>query len=150
MTVSILVSEKQLQSIPAKKLSLCYEVPNRYSSGGISVCTYDKRVRISVPNCNELTLIFCEEHKFQAVAETGEFLPTSLTNNIKFVVMRGLNHGHRLAHGLIGKDVAMTSAYINPEWEESMLGELIIPCCPLCSLRTSGCSKTAVVLEIYR
>lgn len=167
LTVPILVSEKQLQSIPAKKLSLCYEVhgqsnkwfnlvsdecatvnahyagfgnlnvidtiavrsidrgqqcvnvsvsvanscsavvngvdTSRYSSRGVSVRSYTNRVRISVPNCNEQTLVmwvFCEELKLQAELVAEGF---PIVNNIKFVVMRGLNHGHRLAHGLIGK-----------------------------------------------
>ena len=75
---------------------------HRYSSGGISVRKYSNRVRISVPNCNELLLVMwmiCEtrtlEYSFNEV--TGDM--------IKFVVMRGLNFGHRLAHGLLGECV---------------------------------------------
>lgn len=75
---------------------------NRFSSGGISVRSYSNRVRISVPNCAELTLVMwviCEtrtlEDPFGNGVVTGDM--------IKFVVMRGLNFGHRKAHGLLGK-----------------------------------------------
>ena len=78
----------------------------RYSSGGISVRRYSNRVRISVPNCNELMLVMwviCEtrtlEDPFGAGEVTGDM--------IKFVVMRGLNFGHRMAHGLLGKVVVV-------------------------------------------
>lgn len=74
----------------------------RYDSGGISVRSYPNRVRISVPNCAELTLVMwviCEtrtlEDPFGNGVVTGDM--------IKFVVMRGLNFGHRMAHGLLGK-----------------------------------------------
>jgi hypothetical protein len=74
----------------------------RYSSGGISVRTYSNRVRISVPNCAELMLVMwviCEtrtlEDPFGNGVVTGDM--------IKFVVARGLNFGHRKAHGLLGK-----------------------------------------------
>jgi hypothetical protein len=74
----------------------------RYSSGGINVRTYSNRVRISVPNCAELTLVMwviCEtrtlEDPFGNGVVTGDM--------IKFVVARGLNFGHRKAHGLLGR-----------------------------------------------
>ena len=74
----------------------------RYSSGGISVRRYSNRVRISVPNCNELSLVMwviCETRTLEDPFGTG----TVTGDMIKFVVMRGLNFGHRLAHGLLGK-----------------------------------------------
>ena len=77
----------------------------RYSEGGVSVRSFSDRVRISVPNCNELTLVmwvFCEKHGFEDVVDDVAGSPLA-TNHIKFVVMRGLNYGHRLAHGLIGE-----------------------------------------------
>ena len=74
-----------------------------YSSNGISVRSYANRVRISVPNCNELSLImwvFCETRTLDDPDAPGGSITGEM---IKFVVMRGLNFGHRQAHGLIGK-----------------------------------------------
>lgn len=181
LTVPILVSEEELQSVPAEQLSLCYEVhgqsnkwfnlvsdecasvsayytglnerlnvidkiairaidnrqrcvdtsvsienscssvvngvlTSRYSSGGVSVHTFMNRVRISVPNCGELTLVMwviCKEQQFQVMEpEVGGVASRSVTrNNIEFVVMRGLNYGHRLAHGLIGMKIISYGSY---------------------------------------
>lgn len=75
----------------------------RYSSGGISVRRYSNRVRISVPNCNELSLVMwviCETRTLEDPFG-GEGVVTG--DMIKFVVMRGLNFGHRQAHGILGK-----------------------------------------------
>ena len=73
-----------------------------FMSGGISVRPYSNRVRISVPNCNELSLVmwvFCESRTLADPEAPGG----QITGNmIKFVVMRGLNFGHSMAHGLIG------------------------------------------------
>ena len=75
---------------------------SRYNSRGISVRRYSNRVRISVPNCNELSLVMwviCETRTIDdPFGEDG----TVTGNMIKFVVMRGLNFGHRQAHGLLG------------------------------------------------
>ena len=68
-----------------------------YSNQGVSVRRFRNRVRVSVPNCEELTLvmwIFCETRALEGTDDVAD---------IKFVVMRGLNFGHRNAHGLIGK-----------------------------------------------
>lgn len=76
----------------------------RYSSGGISVRRFSNRVRISVPNCNELMLVMwvmCERREFKYVDDIGSSV---IRHAIKFVVMRGLNYGHRIAHGLLGKN----------------------------------------------
>ena len=77
------------------------EVMGRYSANSVSIRRYRNRVRISVPNCNDLTLVmwvFCETRTLEA-PEGGAFA----AEMIKFVVMRGLNTGHRPAHGLLGK-----------------------------------------------
>lgn len=167
-SVPILVSDEELQTIPAEKLSLCYVLHGRqnkwfnlvsdectsisshytglgawlnvineiaitaidsqnqcvnisvsvgnscsavvngenletrqYSSGRVDVRTYTNRVRISVPNCNDRTLVmwvFCEHQNLQVSDE-----PVTSPNSIKFVIMRGLNYGHRMAHGLVGR-----------------------------------------------
>ena len=73
----------------------------RYSAAGVNVRRYWNRVRISLPNCAELTLVMwviCERRNLE---DPGQ--PEGLTGDmIKFVVMRGLNFGHRRAHGLLG------------------------------------------------
>ncbi len=79
------------------------DVVGRYMSAGISVRRYSNRVRISVPNCNELSLVmwvFCEARQLDDPEAPNGVIDT---NMIKFVVMRGLNFGHRDAHGLIGE-----------------------------------------------
>ena len=71
------------------------------SSGGVTVRKSANRIHISVPNCNDVSLVmwvFCETHTledpFGGDEVTGDML--------KFVVMRGLNFGHILSHGLLG------------------------------------------------
>ena len=78
---------------------------SRYNQGGISVRRYSNRVRISVPNCNELSLVMwviCETRTLEDPFGDGQVTG----DMIKFVVMRGLNFGHRMAHGLLGKYTA--------------------------------------------
>ena len=74
-------------------------IMGRYSSEGVNVRRYRNRVRISVPNCAEITLVMwaiCEQR-------TLRLTQTTITRDvIKFVVMRGLNDGNQQAHGLIG------------------------------------------------
>ncbi len=75
----------------------------RYSRDGISVRRYSNRVRISVPNCNDLTLVMwviCQRRTLEDPYQQGMTITGDM---IKFVVMRGLNFGHRQAHGLLGK-----------------------------------------------
>ena len=78
---------------------------DQYSLAGVRVRTYSNRVRISVPNCNDLTLVMwvlCQERDF-TINEYGSGDAFSVTrNSIKFVVLRGLNFGNRMAHGLLG------------------------------------------------
>ena len=76
-------------------------ISTAFSSGGITVRKSSNRVHISVPNCNDASLVmwvFCETHTledpFGGDEVTGDML--------KFVVMRGLNFGHILSHGLLG------------------------------------------------
>ena len=74
----------------------------RYSAGGVTVRRYRNRVRISVPNCAELTLVMwviCERRTLENPDQPGTDITADM---IKFVVMRGLNFGHRRAHGLLG------------------------------------------------
>ena len=74
-----------------------------YESNGIMVKRYRNRVRISVPNCQDLTLVMwviCENRTLENPDSPGSILTSKM---IKFVVMRGLNFGHRQAHGLLGQ-----------------------------------------------
>lgn len=65
-----------------------------YSRNGISVRRRTNRVRISVPNCNDITLVMWAICEIDLPGQPGEM--------IKFVVTRGLNFGVRAAHGLFG------------------------------------------------
>ena len=77
----------------------------RFSFGGINVRRYSNRVRISTPNCNELTLVMWVISETRVLENPDEFNSSATGDMIKFVVMRGLNTGHSRAHGLIGKYV---------------------------------------------
>ena len=78
-------------------------VGEKYSQGDVNVKRYSNRARISVPNCADLTLVMwviCQQRTLQSPDDPD----TNITANmIKFVVKRGLNFGHRRAHGLLGK-----------------------------------------------
>ena len=77
-------------------------IMGRYSSEGVNVRRYRNRVRISVPNCADLTLVMwviCERRTLESPGEPGINVTGDM---IKFVVMRGLNFGHRQSHGLLG------------------------------------------------
>ena len=92
----------------------------RYSRNGIYVRRYSNRVRISVPNCNDLTLVMwviCERRTLDDPFQPGVTVPADM---IKFVVMRGLNSGHRPAHGLLGKPIIGASP------SEPHTGELVV------------------------
>ena len=78
------------------------DVMGRCSANGVSVRRYRNRVRISVPNCNDLTLVmwvFCETRTLEDPVDGSQITG----DMIKFVVTRGLNFGNRVAHGLLGK-----------------------------------------------
>ena len=68
----------------------------RYSRGGVTVQRKDGRVRISVPNCRDITLVMWAVCEIDLPGQPGEML--------KFMVSRGLNYGVKKAHGLFGKD----------------------------------------------
>ena len=98
--VRILVNIDQC-SASVNNVSL--ETGEEYTLAGISVKKYSKRVRISVPNCDDITLVMwviCQQHKMQDPDDPDKDIDARL---LKFVVMRGLNFGHREAHGLLGK-----------------------------------------------
>ncbi len=74
-------------------------VLNKYESNGIMVKRYSNRVRITVPNCQDLTLVMwviCEDRTLENPDQPETFLTSKM---IKFVVMSGLNFGSRQAHG---------------------------------------------------
>lgn len=81
-------------------------VTQRYMRAGISVRRYSNRVRISVPNCNDQSLVMwvmCESRTLDQIT----------TQMIDFAVMRGLNFGHSHAHGLVGKNIAVFYRILN-------------------------------------
>ena len=69
-----------------------------YNSKGIKVRKYLNHIRISVPNCDELRLTMwsiCIHREYNGGMDHADLL--------ELVVVRGLNYGHRKAHGLIGE-----------------------------------------------
>ena len=73
----------------------------RYSAAGVNVRRYRNRVCISVPDCAELTLVMwviSEQRTIDDPRQPGTDITADI---IKFVVMRGLNFGHRREHGLL-------------------------------------------------
>ena len=75
---------------------------SRYSVGGVRVRTMANRVRISLPNCNDVALVMwviCESREFKV--ELNDVETEVIGDVIKYVITRGLNYG-RLAHGLLG------------------------------------------------
>lgn len=72
------------------------------SSGGISVGQISNGVRISVPNCNEFSLMMlvrCEIGTMEGPSGKGEKVTGQM---LRFEVTRGLNFGHVMSHGLVG------------------------------------------------
>ena len=79
---------------------------SNFREGAIFVRRSGNRVRLSVPNCNEQSLVmwvFCQSLELQNPFNNAEVFQASM---IKYVVMRGLNFGHRHAHGIIGTFLA--------------------------------------------
>ena len=85
-----------------------------FTDGGIRIQSRSKRVRVSVPNCNTVALamwVECVEQDHLASGSSGtEGDDLLLNEGVKFVVMRGLNHGHQFAHGLVGKQLPECAA----------------------------------------
>ena len=81
------------------------QLNSSYSSAGISVRLYRNRVRIAVPNCQNLDLVmwvFCEEGKFIGDPNLGEPDVTINAAMIRFVIARGFNNIRETAHGILG------------------------------------------------
>ncbi len=60
------------------------------------------RIRVSVPNCNDLSVVMyivCQQDRVLEDPKDGLIT----TDILKFEVTRGLNFGHSDSHGLIGK-----------------------------------------------
>ena len=67
-----------------------FRVTSRYRSSGVSVSKYRQRVRVSVPNCDNVQLVMwveCEEVGGQEM--------------LKFIISRGVNL-QPTSHGLLG------------------------------------------------
>ncbi len=80
------------------------ELNDVYQSAGISVRTYRNRVRISVPNCQDLDLVmwtFCESTELRGYPVLGEPDIVVSVPAIRFVIARGYNI-RESSHGLIG------------------------------------------------
>ena len=83
----------------------------KYFSAGLMVRKGGRqgdRVRVRVPNCNELPVvmyIICQRDADLENTLIGDMVKADM---IKFEVTRGLNVGHSNAHGLIGESVCYT------------------------------------------
>ena len=76
-----------------------------YSSMGVSVRPYSNRVRVAVPNCQELDLVMwviCQSRTFWSsnLGPDGQEI-TFNAEMIKFVIARGLNL-QETSHGILG------------------------------------------------
>lgn len=70
------------------------DIVKKYFSGGVSIDVRRRhRVLISVPNCNAASRLIVE-----VMCEYGKN-----GDMLKFVVHKGLNEGHKRAHGLVGE-----------------------------------------------
>ncbi|XP_064388126.1 uncharacterized protein LOC135336294 [Halichondria panicea] len=82
-------------------------IPDMYQANGISIRRYTNRVRIMVPNCEDVNLVmwvFCRQSTFWSTFRTdnnGAEL-TFQADMIKFVIARGFNLRER-SHGIIGQ-----------------------------------------------
>ena len=79
---------------------------SRFSQNGVSVRRYSNRVRIAVPNCQDLDLVMwviCERRTFWSsrVGPGGQEI-TFDADMIKFVIARGFNL-QETSHGIIGQ-----------------------------------------------
>ena len=75
-----------------------------YMAGGISVRRYRNRVRIVVPNCQDIDLVmwvFCLNNTFWSRTSTEENEITFEAEMIRFVIARGLDLAER-SHGILG------------------------------------------------
>ena len=78
------------------------------SSDGIDVSKSEDTFRISVPTCNNLSSLVmwvtCETRTLTDPFGSGEKVTGEM---LKLVVARGLNFGHELTHGLVGRCMAI-------------------------------------------
>ena len=83
-----------------------------FSSAGVSVRTYSNRVRISLPNCQDLDLVMwvlCERNKLRGFPEQGEPNINVGVDLLRFVIARGYNI-RETAHGLLGEHITAIKA----------------------------------------
>ena len=76
-----------------------------YVRDGISVRLYRNRVRVNVPNCQDLDLVmwvFCETGQFTGDPDFSEPEVTVVVPAIRFVIARGFNLNES-SHGILGR-----------------------------------------------
>ena len=79
-----------------------------FAEGGIRIRSNSDHVHISLPNCNQQPLVMrvkCGDVwlGWRSGSGEGEVEDRSVRKSVKLVVLRGLNHGQRTAHGLLGR-----------------------------------------------
>ena len=83
-------------------------INSMYQRQGISVRVYSNRVRVMVPNCDDLDLvmwIFCHQNTFWSTYRTVQDTDMEVTFNapmIRFVTARGFNL-QESSHGILGE-----------------------------------------------
>ena len=78
---------------------------SNYARDGVSLRLYRNRVRIGVPNCQNINLVmwvFCDQGVFAGDPAFSEPDITITVPMIRFVIARGLNI-RESAHGLLGE-----------------------------------------------
>ena len=84
-----------------------------YSSAGITIRTYQNRIRISAPNCQDLDLVMwvlCEQNTLRVgFPALGDPDIAVAVNMLHFVIARGYNI-RETAHGLLGEKIVLISA----------------------------------------
>ena len=83
-----------------------------YNSAGISVRRFRNRVRIVVPNCQDIDLVmwvFCLNNTFWSREDENGTEITFRAEMIRFVIARGLDLAER-SHGILGNLIIITSS----------------------------------------
>ena len=81
-----------------------------YNSAGISVRRFRNRVRIVVPNCQDIDLVmwvFCLNYTFVSREDENGNEITFKAEVIRFVIARGLDLAER-SHGILGNLIILT------------------------------------------
>lgn len=100
LNCAVTVDGYSLEVMRSKRQTLFRSSP--YKSNGIVIRRYNNRVRLTLPNCADTSLVLwivCESHHVKHPITETDF---GRVDMLKFVVARGLNL-KEYSHGLLGK-----------------------------------------------